>query len=196
MRQKEPKTREKILKNALRLFAAKGFFRTTVEDIALATGVAKGTVYLYFRDKQDLYAAAIDEHFNRALNMLSEVAAASCTPGEKMNRIAGELVNHVTRLKTTYMPFTYESVNLTGMTLKKIHSVIVPKLLQMTEIVSRIISDGIEQNEFRKVNPRLAAFHFLGMIRTMFFNHYHLTHEPIEAEGMLELFFEGLNKRR
>lgn len=184
------------MKNALRLFAAKGFFRTTVEDIAQATGVAKGTVYLYFKDKQDLYAAAIEEHFNRALDMLSEVAAASCTPGEKMSKIAGGLVAHVTRLKTTYMPFTYESVNLTGMTLRKIHSVILPKLLQMTEIVSCIIKEGIEQNEFRRVDPRLAAFHFLGMVRTMFFNHYHLTHEPIEVEGMLKLFFEGLNKRR
>jgi AcrR family transcriptional regulator len=196
MRKKESKTRDKIIKNALRIFAQKGFFRTTVEDIADATGVAKGTVYLYFRDKQDLYTASIDENFNRALEMLSEVEQSHGTPGEKMNKIANDFVDYITHLRTTYLPFTFENINLTGKTLKKIHSTVEPKLLNMIEIISRIINDGIEQNEFRRVDPRLAAFHFLSTIRASFFNHFQLTDDSIKTESMLELFFEGLNKRR
>jgi AcrR family transcriptional regulator len=184
------------MKNALKIFAQKGFFRTTVEDIADATGVAKGTVYLYFSNKEDLYTASIDEHFNRALEMLSEVAESPGTPGEKMNRIANDYVDYITHLRTTYLPFTFESMNLTGKTLKKIHSTIEPKLYKMVDIISRVIKDGIEKDDFRKVDPRLAAFYFLNTIRAIFFNHSYITHDSIKTESMLELFFDGLNKRR
>jgi len=196
MRKKESKTRDKIIKNALRIFSQKGFFRTTVEDIADATGVAKGTVYLYFSNKEDLYTASIDENFNRALEMLSEVEQSPGTPGEKMNKIANDYIDYITHLRTTYLPFTFESMNLTGKTLKKIHSTIEPKLHNMVEIISRVIKDGIEQKEFRDVDPGLAAFYFLNTIRTIFFNHFYVTNDSIKTESMLELFFEGLNKRR
>lgn len=184
------------MKNALRIFAQKGFFRTTVEDIADATGVAKGTVYLYFSNKEDLYIASIEEHFNRALQMLTDVEQASGTAGDKMKKIANDYVDYVTQLRTTYLPFTLESMNLTGKTLKKIHSTIEPKLQEMIEMIGRIIKDGIEQNEFRSVEPRLAAFYFMNTIRTIFFNHFYVAGNSIKIESMLELYFEGLNKRR
>ncbi|UCF71607.1 MAG: TetR/AcrR family transcriptional regulator [candidate division WOR-3 bacterium] len=196
MRKKELKTRDKIIKNALRIFAQKGFFRTTVDDIAEATGVAKGTVYLYFSNKEDLYTASIDEHFNIALGMLSEVDQSPGTPGEKMNKIATDYVNYITDLRTTYLPFSFESMNLSSKTLKKIHSAIEPKLHEMVNTISRIIKDGIGHGEFRRVDPQLAAFYFLSTIRAIFFNHFYVTNDSIKTESVLELFFDGLNKRR
>ncbi len=48
------RTREKIIAAAMRLFAKKGFDKTTVEEIVAEAGVAKGTFYLYFKSKDDL----------------------------------------------------------------------------------------------------------------------------------------------
>jgi len=48
-----------ILEAARRTFAKKGFHEATMDDIANAAGVAKGTVYLYYRSKQDVYIAAL-----------------------------------------------------------------------------------------------------------------------------------------
>lgn len=65
-----------ILRAASRLFAEGGFANTTVEDIARAAGVAKGTVYLYFPSKEDIYRAAfvrnIEELKERTLAALAE----------------------------------------------------------------------------------------------------------------------------
>ncbi|CAB50369.1 TetR/AcrR family transcriptional regulator [Pyrococcus abyssi] len=47
-------TRDKLVKAAKRLFAEKGFYRTTVDDIVKAAGVAKGTFYLYFSSKEEI----------------------------------------------------------------------------------------------------------------------------------------------
>ena len=48
-----------ILEAARKVFAMKGFNEATVDDIADAAGVAKGTVYLYYRSKRDVYLAAL-----------------------------------------------------------------------------------------------------------------------------------------
>ena len=48
------KTREKLVKAAMELFARKGFDKTTVDEIVAKAGVAKGTFYLYFKSKDDL----------------------------------------------------------------------------------------------------------------------------------------------
>lgn len=184
------------MKNALKIFAQKGFYKTTVEDIARSSGVAKGTVYLYFKDKQDLYVATIEGHLDNALEMLSEVRNAPGTPGEKMQKIAYNLINYIIHLRTAYLLFTFENINLTGKTLKKIHSTVEPRVSGMVDMISRIIQDGIEKQEFRNVDPALAAFHFLSTIRAIFFSNYYVTNDAVNIESILELFFEGLKKRR
>lgn len=196
MRKKDSITREKIIKNALKIFAQKGFYKTTVDDIAGATGVAKGTVYLYFKDKQDLYIATMEEHFNSALDMLTDIEKLPGTPSEKMHRITNDFVNYIIHLRTNYMPFTFENLTLTGKTLKKINITAQPKISAMIDIISRIVEEGINNDEFRKVDPRLAAFHFLSTIRAIFFSNSYLANSVINSESILELFFKGLNKRR
>lgn len=196
MRKRETKTREKIIKHALKIFAQKGFFRTTVDDIAQATGVAKGTVYLYFKDKQDLYIATIDEHFNRALEELSAIEAETTTPSEKMEEIAINLIDYIKTLKTSYMLFTFENINLKGKTLKQMHTVIEPKIQEMIEIISKIIRSGIHSNEFRKVDPKVAAFYFISTIRAIFLSDFYMSDVSFKTDTVLKLFFEGLKKRR
>ena len=60
-------TRSAILRAAQALFAAKGFFDTTIADIVKAAGVSRGTFYLYFKDREDVFATllsqAVDEMF-------------------------------------------------------------------------------------------------------------------------------------
>jgi len=50
--------RGEILDAARRVFAARGFAAATVEEIAKQAGIAKGTIYLYYRSKTDVYAGA------------------------------------------------------------------------------------------------------------------------------------------
>jgi AcrR family transcriptional regulator len=58
--------RDQVLSAAHRIFAASGFSKATVDEIAEAAGVAKGTVYLYFESKEEIYWAAL----NRGLDEL------------------------------------------------------------------------------------------------------------------------------
>jgi len=196
MRKKNQNTREKIIEVALKIFAKKGFFKTKVDDIAKAADLAKGTLYLYFKDKESLYVTTIEEHFKNAVNFLSEIETKKGSTTEKMTDIATNFVMHMKELKSSYPMFTIESMNLTGKILRNIKPIIISKLMQMTKIISRIIAEGIENGEFRDVNPDVAAFYFLNTIRTAFSGDVFMPDIGVDINTILKLFFDGLKKRR
>jgi AcrR family transcriptional regulator len=63
--------RERIMQSAMENFSKKGFDRTRMEDIAAAAGLAKGTLYLYFKDKEDLFYAICDHNLEELRKQLS-----------------------------------------------------------------------------------------------------------------------------
>jgi TetR/AcrR family fatty acid metabolism transcriptional regulator len=79
--------RHAILHGAVRVFAEKGFFNATVAEIARSAGVADGTIYLYFKSKDDLLLSVFDEK----MQLLCEAARAAtkeCTgAGEALRKV-------------------------------------------------------------------------------------------------------------
>jgi AcrR family transcriptional regulator len=61
-----------ILEAARKVFAKKGFSDATVDDIANAAGVAKGTIYLYYKSKRDVYFAALKFGLEQMYSALAE----------------------------------------------------------------------------------------------------------------------------
>jgi AcrR family transcriptional regulator len=79
---------EAILRAAARVFAQSGYFNAKVSDVARTAGVADGTVYLYFKNKDDLLTSifgwAMGEFINRARSEMAEIE----DPREKLQRFA------------------------------------------------------------------------------------------------------------
>ncbi len=65
---KERTTREKILQTAIEIFSQKGFHETRMEEIAKKASVAKGTIYLYFKTKRELFSSLL----SHALSLVEE----------------------------------------------------------------------------------------------------------------------------
>ena len=81
-----PRTRRKdarpgeILAAALALFAERGFAATRLDDVAQRAGIAKGTIYLYFQTKEDLFRAVVRHDLIPAIARLEETARAHRGP--------------------------------------------------------------------------------------------------------------------
>lgn len=69
--------RRKLLDVAIRLFARKGYHAATVPMIVRASGISTGTFYLYFRDKEDIFAAALEELGERISAAINQSMAAA-----------------------------------------------------------------------------------------------------------------------
>jgi AcrR family transcriptional regulator len=72
--------RQAILAAALTVFAAHGFEAARLDDVAQRAGVAKGTLYLHFRDKEALFEALVRSAVSPLLEQMSRIAAASDIP--------------------------------------------------------------------------------------------------------------------
>ncbi|TNF61709.1 MAG: TetR/AcrR family transcriptional regulator [Deltaproteobacteria bacterium] len=72
-----PDKRDRILKAAIKVFAKNGFYSTRVSEIAKAAGVADGTIYLYFKNKEDVLITIFEEGITRLLTIRTSPSRAA-----------------------------------------------------------------------------------------------------------------------
>src|SRR2546421_8101525 len=80
--------RQAILRAAIRVFARNGYFNSKVADIARAAGVADGTVYLYFKSKEEILHSIFDASMEKAIAEARQLIKNVTDPREKLRRVA------------------------------------------------------------------------------------------------------------
>jgi AcrR family transcriptional regulator len=83
-----PEARDKILREATRIFALRGFTDAKTADICAASEVTKPMLYYYFGDKEGLFRAVLDEGFARVDARVAEVERRATTPAERLTDLA------------------------------------------------------------------------------------------------------------
>src|SRR5204863_5946244 len=80
--------REAILRAAIKVFAGKGYFNSKVADIAAAAGIADGTVYLYFKSKDEILHSIFDRAMEEFIAEGKRELEGITAPEQRLNRIA------------------------------------------------------------------------------------------------------------
>ena len=92
------KTRQKLIDIARQLFAKNGVANTTMNDIAVASGKGRRTLYTYFNSKEEVYSAVIESELERLSDKLDEVAAMKMRPLDKVIEL---IYTHLIMLRET-----------------------------------------------------------------------------------------------
>ncbi|MCD8296411.1 MAG: TetR/AcrR family transcriptional regulator [Prevotella sp.] len=92
------KTRQKLVDVARQQFAKKGLENTTMNDIALASGKGRRTLYTYFKNKEDVYYAVIEAELERLSDRMDEVASKKIRPQDKIIEL---IYTHLDMIKET-----------------------------------------------------------------------------------------------
>ena len=79
--------RERILRSAIRVFARKGFYATRVSEIAKSAGVADGTIYLYFKSKDELLTSLFEDRITRLLDVLRREVSTTPSGPQRVRRL-------------------------------------------------------------------------------------------------------------
>ena len=80
--------RKRILEAAVKVFARKGYFAARVSEIARKAGVADGTIYLYFRSKEDILVKLFDEVMAEHVHQMREALRGLANTPERLRAIA------------------------------------------------------------------------------------------------------------
>lgn len=94
------KTRQKLVDVARQLFAKNGLENTTMNDIAVASGKGRRTLYTYFKNKEEVYYAVIKSELERLSDKMDEVAAKRTRPHDKIIEL---IYTHLNMIKETVM---------------------------------------------------------------------------------------------
>jgi TetR/AcrR family fatty acid metabolism transcriptional regulator len=187
--------REAILRAAIDLFAERGFFNAQVADVARAAGVAAGTVYLYFRSKDDLLASIFDRTMREALEEGRAAVANLTDARERLRRIARVHLARLGRDRNLAVVFQVELRQSTKF-MERLSS---SRLRDYLGLIRAAVADGQAAGVFRRdINPTLAAKIFFGALDEMATNwilsHRRYTLEA-DADAVVDLFLNGACRR-
>ena len=158
------RTRE-ILAAARKLMERRGLEAVTMEEIAGAAGVAKGTIYLYFPSKDELIQALITLVGENLLQDIEAIVKASGSPPEKIHRVASLLLDYLSRERALFPAYARDSQQ----SWRGSHKGYWRRLQEMEEkfldLVTPVFSQGINAGLFIPANPRLLTFMLRGMVR-------------------------------
>jgi len=94
---KDEKKHQRILKAAVKVFAEKGFYNSRVSEIAKEANVADGTIYLYFKNKDDILISLFEEEFGRIVENMRKELAKEKDPLQKIRIFAIMHLNIVSK---------------------------------------------------------------------------------------------------
>ena len=147
------KTRQKLIDIARQLFAKRGVANTTMNDIAVASGKGRRTLYTYFNSKEEVYSAVIESELERLSDKLDEVAAMKMRPLDKVIEL---IYTHLSMIRETVV----RNGNLRAEFFRNIWMVEkVRKHFDEDEIelFRKVYTDGKREGEFDIDNVELVA---------------------------------------
>jgi AcrR family transcriptional regulator len=147
--------KDQILNAAEQIFTKKGLDQTRMDDIAERTGLSKGTLYLYYKSKDDLIIAILDRIFQSIFKQLNARKDNRLGATEAILQFTEEAICDYQKM-LRILPIAYEFLALA------FRNHVVQKALKeyfrlYMEALVPIIQRGIDSGEFRNVDPRDVA---------------------------------------
>lgn len=188
---KESKSGGKLFfKTAVDVFARKGYHETTVDEVAQAAGVAKGTIYYHFENKEELYLTVIQKGIDLFKEQLRQAMAAGATTRDQIENMINCQIDFFEREQDLVSLFLTE---LFGNDPQR--NLLASRMLtECLQIIRSCIDQGISDGTLRQVDPETTTSSLFGMIviSALHYTRYHL---PIPrgqvGAGIAEIFFQG-----
>ena len=157
----ESASRERdIVATAARLFKEKGYRATTLEDIAAAVGMLKGSLYYYIRSKEELLYLVVRDPIRQVYSELEAIVAADLPFTEK---IARAIANHMTVFHLHY-PHIAVYLHDYRHLMDKLEQNVIETPKQYQRLWDTLLRQGIAAGEIRNdVDVTMAGYALLGM---------------------------------
>ena len=186
--------RDAILRAATKVFAQNGYFQSQVADVARVAGVAAGTVYLYFKSKDDLLVSIFERSMSEVIAEGRAAIEGVVDPVERLRRIAHLHLGRLGRDKHLAVVFQVEL----RQSVKFMERFSETFLQDYLKLIRQAIADGQQSGAFRKnLSATTATKIFFGALDEMATN-WMLSRRKYdlaaEADAVVDLFINGVGK--
>jgi TetR/AcrR family transcriptional regulator, fatty acid metabolism regulator protein len=186
--------RDAILRAATKVFAQNGYFQSQVADVAKVAGVAAGTVYLYFKSKDDLLVSIFERSMGAVLAEGRAAVGGIADPAERLRQLAHLHLGRLGRDRDLAVVFQVEL----RQSVKFMERFSESFLQDYFKLIRQAIADGQQRGAFRKdLSATTATKIFFGALDEMATNwvlsrrKYDLS---AEADAVVDLFINGVKR--
>lgn len=183
--------RREILETAIRLFARDGYNGTDVQAVARSLGIAKGTVYLYFSSKMELFLAAVEFAIKRLAERIDGEVGKAPGPTEKVKALVGA---HF-RFFDEDEPLAEVIVREGGEFRAHAESTYYSIYAQNAGRLEKIVRDGVKLGVFRRTSPKKTSEILANLLSGTIYTHLygHKTGKAADAiEATTEFLLHGI----
>jgi len=163
MQRPDEKKRLLIVECAGKLFGSRPFHKVTLDDIAAEAGVGKGTLYVYFSNKEELFLSVVREGFGRIITQLKKrFENSNVSPTEGLKQIVADLF----KFAFTH-PEYFELMRTAPALFYKKDPQWSEMFNSLTRLIDGVISAGVRSGEFVDPHPELTAVFIPGLVRSL-----------------------------
>ena len=160
-KRKDNEKHHRIIEAATKVFAKNGFYQSKIAQIAKEAGVADGTIYIYFENKDDILISLFEEQMKAVLDNMALQITKIDDPAEKLEIFASTHLGLIEKNKDLAVIIQVE-LRQSGKFMKEYKN---ERFLEYLDIIGDIISDGQKRGLFRKdVIPGVAKRAFFGAL--------------------------------
>jgi AcrR family transcriptional regulator len=185
---------EQIFAEAVRIFGEKGYHATSMQNIADAVGLQKGSLYHYISSKEELLFKIFERSTGALTKELEAIIASDDSPKRKLHRAIEAHLTALCERLDVYTVYLSERRVLSGRT----HARVRAEGERHARLLEKIIQQGIASKDFRALDSKMTAHAILGMCNWLYQWYSptgRLTPHEI-AEIFSDLVVGGLERRR
>jgi AcrR family transcriptional regulator len=179
-------SKQKIMKAAMDVFSRKGYAKANIREIARTSGISVGGVYLYFRNKEELYRSLINERMLDIGSKTETIAGKTQSASEALSNFLKIHLENALKHKEFILLHIREHGFAFGAQEKR------KFFKKQREMVKKIIQRGIRTGEFRKCNTDAMAKVIMGSLRGIILSMALDDDVHITSQMMNEFIFNGL----
>jgi TetR/AcrR family fatty acid metabolism transcriptional regulator len=189
--------RKEILSAAEGVFAEKGFFSSTMSEIAERAEFGTGTLYKYFKSKEDLYFTLIDEKTD-AINHLAKVELArGASPVERIRKVLDLQFEFVEKNRDFFRIYISERNRFEWTMKDELGKGIHDKMVAYIRILTQVMKEGMKEGEFKLMDPTDLAHALVGIVNSFIFE-WLISPRPYslvsKTNVALEIFLKGAQR--
>jgi len=188
--------RNQILDAATKVFVRQGFQHARMDDIVEESGLSKGTLYWYFKSKEDIINAILRRLFTGDLEYLENLLQAEGTVSERLIQLTDHRITGLQRM-SSLVPIIFEFYAVA------VHQQWVKQFINdyfqhFRTLLENLIQQGIDCGEFRKVNARNTAISIASSYEGLTL-HWMIDPQTVQLEilneNSISVFLDGLKLR-
>lgn len=186
--------RREIMAAAEQLFTSRRYHEITTDDIAAAAHVGKGTIYRYFKDKDDLFFQVATSGFDEMCELLRRKVPESAPFREQLLSACGEIPKFFERRKQLFRMMQAEDDRMQWCS-EQMRERWLARRQELVAAVAAILRKGVQEGEVRPdIPPEVLAHFLLGMLRTRGRDLAHLPAPLRRDELIVDLFMRGAGR--